>query len=209
MGAAVVRASAPRERLLAAAADLFAREGIRGVGVQAVADAAGTTKMAIYRHFETKDELVAAWLRELADGYQQLFDDLAARHPGDPRAQVLALAEEVAAGLGPVAGRGCAFANSLAELPDPAHPARRVVLEHKARQVERLTALCAGAGAADPGAAAAEITFLLEGAQVAAQNGSVPDPGRRLVAAVGAVLDRAVPVPTARRGARRRPAPAG
>ena len=41
----------PRERLLAVAADLFYRHGIRAVGVEAIAEAAGTTKMTLYRHF--------------------------------------------------------------------------------------------------------------------------------------------------------------
>ena len=56
----------PRERILAAAADLFYRHGIRAVGVEAIAEAAGTNKMTLYRHFESKDELVAEYLRRLA-----------------------------------------------------------------------------------------------------------------------------------------------
>ena len=41
----------PRERILAVAADLFYRHGIRAVGVEAIAEAAGTNKMTLYRHF--------------------------------------------------------------------------------------------------------------------------------------------------------------
>ena len=57
----------PRERILAAASDLFYRLGIRAVGVEAIAEAAGTNKMTLYRHFDSKDELVAEYLRCLAD----------------------------------------------------------------------------------------------------------------------------------------------
>ena len=57
----------PRERILAVAADLFYRHGIRAVGVEAIAEAAGTNKMTLYRHFASKDELVAAYLRCLAE----------------------------------------------------------------------------------------------------------------------------------------------
>ena len=46
-------------RVFACAQDLFHRRGIRGVGVEeAIAEAAGTSKMALYRHFDSKDELI-------------------------------------------------------------------------------------------------------------------------------------------------------
>ena len=73
----------PRARILAAARDLFHRHGLRGVGVDAIAEAAGTNKMTLYRHFESKDELIVAYLRgvvtvsattwALAPGYTALM----------------------------------------------------------------------------------------------------------------------------------------
>ncbi len=56
----------PRARILAVARELFYRDGIRAVGVDAIAEAAGTNKMTLYRHFASKDELVADYLRECA-----------------------------------------------------------------------------------------------------------------------------------------------
>src|SRR5215813_5410897 len=78
----------PRERILTAASDLFYRLGIRAVGVEAMAEAAGTNKMTLYRHFSSKDELVAEYLRSLAKEAGRFWDELAAAHPGDPRAQL-------------------------------------------------------------------------------------------------------------------------
>src|SRR6266478_10222891 len=80
----------PRERILAAASDLFYRHGIRAVGVEAIAEAAGTNKMTLYRHFESKDELVAEYLRRLAEAADGLWDELAAAYPREPRKQLLA-----------------------------------------------------------------------------------------------------------------------
>src|SRR5438552_17981167 len=57
---------APRERILAAARELLFCHGIRAVGVDAIAEAAGTNKMTLYRHFASKDELVAEYLRKVA-----------------------------------------------------------------------------------------------------------------------------------------------
>ncbi|MFE2140735.1 TetR/AcrR family transcriptional regulator [Streptomyces sp. NPDC059456] len=180
----------PRERILDAAEELFLREGIRAVGVQAIAEQAKTTKMALYRHFATKDALIEEWLRIVAAGYSAAFDGAEHEHPGDGRAQVLAVARFIAGGLPDIALRGCPFVNSIAGLPDRGHPARRLIEDHKATQLRRLTDMCESAGVRAPDGAAAEITFLMEGAQVSAQNGSVDRVGERLLAAVEAVLDR-------------------
>ncbi|MEU3411521.1 MULTISPECIES: TetR/AcrR family transcriptional regulator [unclassified Streptomyces] len=180
----------PRERILDAAEELFQSEGIRRVGVQAIAEKAETTKMAIYRHFETKDALVAEWLRIVAADYQAVFDRVEAEHPGRPREQILGIARFIAEGLPEISHRGCPFINSIAELPDRSHPARQVVEQHKALQMRRLVGMCAEAGLPDPGQAAAEITFVLEGAQVCAQNGSVDQAGDRLMNMVRRILDQ-------------------
>ncbi|MFF0587194.1 TetR/AcrR family transcriptional regulator [Streptomyces sp. NPDC003781] len=178
----------PRERILDAAEELFQSEGIRRVGVQAIAEKAETTKMAIYRHFETKDALVAEWLRILAAEYRAAFDRVEAEHPGRPREQIMGLARFIADGLPALSYRGCPFVNSLAELPDRSHPARRVIEEHKADQTRRLVGMCTEAGLPDPEQVAAQITFLLEGAQVSTQNGSIDRAGERLLRVVEAIL---------------------
>ena len=54
------------ERVLDAASDLFYRHGIRAVGVDLVAEVAGTTKKTLYDRFGSKDELVARYLRRRA-----------------------------------------------------------------------------------------------------------------------------------------------
>ncbi|MFF1787489.1 TetR/AcrR family transcriptional regulator [Kitasatospora sp. NPDC058243] len=180
----------PRERILDAAEELFQSEGIRRVGVQAIAEKAETTKMAIYRHFETKDALVAEWLRIVAADYQAAFDRVEAEHPGRPGEQILGLARFIAEGLPAISHRGCPFINSIAELPDRSDPARQVIEEHKAHQLRRLVAMCAEARLPDPAQTAAEITFVLEGAQVCAQNGSVDQAGERLMRIVEGIVSR-------------------
>src|SRR5258705_7799886 len=86
----------PRARILAAAAELFYRHGIRAVGVEAIAEAAGTNKMTLYRHFASKDELVAEYLRQSAKGSDVCWARLAQAHPGDPLAQIRAWFGEMA-----------------------------------------------------------------------------------------------------------------
>src|SRR6185369_15775591 len=94
----------PRERILAAARELFYRRGIHAVGVDAIAEAAGTNKTTLYRHFASKDELVAACLREFAAEIDTEWDAIAAAHPGDPRGQLLAWLQHISEWIAREAG---------------------------------------------------------------------------------------------------------
>src|SRR6267143_168613 len=133
----------PRERILAAARELFYRRGIHAVGVDAIAEAAGTNKMTLYRHFASKDVLVAACLSELTQEFDAAWDALAAAHAGDPEGQLLAWLRHVGDFKENEAERGCALANAAVELPDWDHPARRVIREYKTAVRERLFACVA------------------------------------------------------------------
>ena len=160
----------PRERILAVSADLFYRHGIRAVGVDAIAEAAGTNKMTLYRHFASKDELGAEYLRHLAEKAGAAWDRRAAQHPGDPCAQLRGWLEDVAAQLASGDQRGCALANAAVELPEKDHPARRVIEAFKTAQRQRIIDLCAAADLDQPEMLADELFLLLEGARVTAQS---------------------------------------
>ena len=170
----------PRARLLAAAAELFYRHGIRAIGVDAVAEAANTNKMTLYRHFASKDELVAECLREFARQGIQRWQRYELAHPDDPRAQIHAWLAEVAGILADRNHRGCALANAAIELPDKAHPARRVVEEFKLAQRSHLAQLCRRAGLRDPEMLADELYLLVEGARVTAQSIGTEGLGERM-----------------------------
>jgi AcrR family transcriptional regulator len=162
--------SSPRERILAAAERLFYREGIRGVGVERIAADADTTKMSLYRHFASKDDLIGEWLSGIVRQYEQLWADLERDYPDDPRAQLQGFAAWVSARCVSPENRGCALVNSLAELPDPSHPARKIIDAHKSSQLQRVERLCRKAGLADSSAVAMVLHLAFEGAQVASQS---------------------------------------
>jgi AcrR family transcriptional regulator len=170
----------PRERILAAASDLFYRHGIRAIGVEAIAEAAETNKMTLYRHFASKDELVAEYLRCLAAKSRSGWDRREAEHPGDPLAQLRAWLSEMAARVASGDQRGCPLANAAIELPEKDHPARPVIEAYKSAQRERLAELCAAAALGEPEMLADELFLLLEGALVTAQCMG-PKVGDRLV----------------------------
>ena len=154
----------PRERILVAAGDLFHKQGIRGVGVEAIAEAAQTNKMTLYRYFASKDELITEWVRGMIAHKEEDWKDLSARYRGDPEGQLQEWSRRIAAKLRAMEERGSALGNAFAELPDPDHPARRVMREHKVREHKRVVRLCRAAGFRDPAFSANLFTMMLEGA---------------------------------------------
>ena len=178
----------PRERILHAARELFYRDGINAVSVEAIAAAAGTNKMTLYRHFSSRDELVAAYLTELAAEGEGVWEAARAAHPGDPDAQLRFLLRRVSQFAAESTGRGCALANAAVELAERKHPARKIVETHKRRQRERLVALVREAGYARPERVADELFLLVEGARVSLQSVGREGPGSRLFALAEALL---------------------
>src|ERR1700689_1621477 len=71
----------PRDRIAGAARDLFHKHGIRGIGVDAIAEAAGTNKMTLYRHFGSKDDLIIQCLRDGALEADAWWEQIASDHP--------------------------------------------------------------------------------------------------------------------------------
>lgn len=187
MEPAIAATRKPRERIIEAACDLFRKHGIRGVGVDAIAEAADTNKMTLYRHFGSKDDLVVAWLREVEQVGETAWNDLQAAHPDDPMARIhdwVGMAAECAVGD----GRGCDMANTAIELTEEGHPARRVILEFKTRHRERLLQLCRDAGIIEADLLADALYLLVEGARVSRQSVGAQGPCSHFIKVAEAVI---------------------
>jgi AcrR family transcriptional regulator len=161
----------PRERILAAARELFHGQGIRAVSVDAVAEAAGTNKMTLYRHFESKDALVAEYLRGEAVECEKWWREIHDAHPGDPVGELEAWIDAIAECLTAEGSRGCPLSNAAVEFPEKDHPARAVIEKLKAGQRNHVVELCRAAGYADPEHLADGIGLLVEGSRIDSQCG--------------------------------------
>ena len=155
-----------RQRLLTAASELFYENGICATGVSAVAERAGVTKMTLYAHFPSKDDLVAAYLEGSDRLWREFLEDKLSGYE-DSRDRLLAVCDAYREYFTAREMRGCAFVNCAAEFPDPDHPARRVIRWHKAGVRERIRDLAAEAGAEDPATLGERLYVVLEGAYVA------------------------------------------
>lgn len=157
------------ERIRDVARELFYRQGIRAVGVDAIVAQAGATKMSLYRHFASKDALVAACLSDRVAGFWTWFDGLLARHPDDPRAQLTALFAGLAKRTTAKDFRGCPMTNAAIEFPEPDHPGRLVAEANKHELRQRLLGLSKAAGARDPETLADGLLLLFEGCYASSQ----------------------------------------
>ena len=152
-----------RDRIFEAACELFYQQGIRCVGIDAIVNAAGTNKMSFYRSFASKDELVAAYLRERACKHWELWDATIAPFAGSPLRQILALFEMQVLKAKESDSCGCGFVNTAVELRNMEHPAREIIHVAKAEMRRRLRKLAKEAGARTPDVLGDALTLLAEG----------------------------------------------
>jgi AcrR family transcriptional regulator len=183
--------SAARERILETAARLFYRDGYRAVGVDTIIAQSGVAKMTLYRHFPSKDDLIAAYLERTNGELLKWMEGLIAPH-GDPRAAL----EAVFAGVAKLASSpeclGCAFVGAAAEFPELDHPGHQAALGHKRQVVDRFRDLAEAAGARDPQGLAEQLLLVMDGAWSAARVFGPGSHGQRAGEAAKTLIDAQV-----------------
>ena len=158
-----------RDRILETACTLFYQRGVRAVGVDLVVEKAGVAKTSLYRHFGTKDDLVAAFLRREDEDFWGTWDRVAGRHVDDAAAEMDAHLEWIGERVGRPNYRGCPQINVAAEFPEIDHPARKVAIAHKRQMRKRLRGIAERLGAARPDELAGQLSLLINGAFVSSQ----------------------------------------
>ncbi|MFF9490132.1 TetR/AcrR family transcriptional regulator [Streptomyces sp. NPDC014676] len=179
-----------RERILAAAAQLFATQGINATGMEQVADQAPVSKRTLYAHFRTKNDLVMAHLEDLVSS-GATSESVLTREDVPPRERILRLFEQPVPDSAPV--RGCPFIDAAAEFPDPASAVHSYAREQKLRMVELVTALVTQLGCREPSALAEQLVTLADGAASRAMVLGDADYGRHARAAAEILLSHALP----------------
>ena len=161
----MARSAVPtRERIISAANALFYNDGIRGVGVDAVAAKAGVTKRTLYYHFKSKDDLVAAYLAGRDQPNLALFRQWFAEADGGLPAQVEAIFRNLARSARHPKWKGCGFLRTSAELANmPGHPAMRIGAAHKKKFEDWLRGTFEAEGIAEPLRLARQVLLLLDG----------------------------------------------
>lgn len=156
-----------RERLIEAANELFYAQGLRAVSVDKVIERAGTTKVTFYRHFQSKDDLIVAYLESRAELERNGVDAAIAHGAGDVDVSLGLMADHTGAAACSPGFRGCPFINAAAEYPDPESAVRKLVDGHRDWWTSAFERLVAPLGLADPAAIADDLMLLRDGIMVA------------------------------------------
>jgi AcrR family transcriptional regulator len=149
--------SDPRARILAVADRLFYAEGVRATGTEKIMSIAEVAKATFYRHFESKDDLVLAYLDQRDRSF---WEYLGSPVPPEDIHEALVRIERL---INLPEVTSCPFLRIASEYPDTAHPIHRRVIEHKDKLRDYLADLLTPY-LVDKGDAAAMILGAIDGA---------------------------------------------
>ena len=194
--AGAVRPSA-RERLLAAANELFYNEGVHTVGIDRVIEQAGVAKASLYNTFGSKDELVRAYLQTRHASVTQLIMRAVDRYD-TPYERLLAVFEGQGELFAQPGYHGCAFARASAE-SHPGDPAEQAAEGYRAWVRALLTELAGQAGAPEPEALARQLQLLFDGSGQSARMDHDPAAAAVARTAAATLLDAALTTGTTAR----------
>jgi AcrR family transcriptional regulator len=179
-----------RDRLLAAANDLFYEEGVHTVGIDRVIERAGVAKATLYSTFGSKDELIRAYLLDRHERRRQRMTEGLARYE-TPRERLLGVFDVLGESFADPGFHGCAFVNASAEA-DPGSPIVQVADGYRAWLRTLLVDLARDAGAAEPEELARQLVLLYDGAAIAARMDRDPSAAAVVRAAAETLVDAAI-----------------
>ncbi|WP_410793279.1 TetR/AcrR family transcriptional regulator [Kribbella sp. C-35] len=174
MGTSETTTSAPkggrgaRERILRAAVELFARDGIHATGIAKLTDTAHVSTRTFYQHFPSKEALVSAYLERLESDGALLAETVLERSDLSARERLLGLFAELPAAAPPATVRGCPLHNVAVEAAGTMPEATALVERHKREFAERVIETTAEAGAHEPVVLGRQLAVLFEGARALA-----------------------------------------
>ena len=160
-----------RRRIVDSAYELFARRGVRAVGVDEVVERARVAKATLYRHFPSKDDLVVAFLERREEVWTRGVVEQGARRRGDdPEQQLLAIFDVFDDWFRRDDFEACSFINVLLEL-GAHHPASKASIDHLENMRSLVRILAERAGLRDPDAFARSWHILMKGSIISAAEG--------------------------------------
>jgi AcrR family transcriptional regulator len=179
-----------RERLLAAANELFYEEGVHTVGIDRVIEHAGVAKGSLYNTFGSKDELIRAYLETRHANMARRITQALERYD-TPRERLLGVFEAQRDLFAEPGYRGCAFARASAE----SHPGDLVELateDYRAWVRSLFTRLAEEAGVPDPPGLARQLHLLYDGSGLSARMDHDPSAAAAARDAAATLLDAAL-----------------
>jgi AcrR family transcriptional regulator len=183
-----------RERLLAAANELFYREGVQTVGIDRIVEHAGVAKASLYNTFGSKEELVRAYLESRHARTSERINRSLTRFR-TPRERLLGVFDAQGELFTDPAFNGCAFVTASAEATHGGFIVQAAD-DYRAWVRTMFTDLAKEAGVADPDALARQLHLLYDGASLSARMDRDPSASTTARDAATALFDAAAKVET-------------
>ncbi len=162
------RPDGARDRILDAADALFYSQGIHRTGIDEIIATAGVAKASLYKHFESKDALIAAYVARRDEEWREAFERRLREGDHTPRERLLRVFDLLGEWFRTRAFRGCAFINASVELADARHAGHVAAVRNKRALRAMLTDLARQARLAHPERVADQLAMLADGAIVTA-----------------------------------------
>jgi AcrR family transcriptional regulator len=167
-----------RQNLLDAAAKLFYRHGLNGVGIDAILAEARVSSRSLYQHFGSKEGLARAYLERRDTQWLQWFRQAVEAAGPSAEARLLAMFDALEEWFKRPDYRGCAFINAAGEIAESDHALRRIAAAHKRQLFELIHDTAKGGRFDDAEELARDLFLLVEGAIVTALVLSAPAAAR-------------------------------
>ena len=182
---------ATKARILKAAAEVFTRRGIHAAGINEIVEAAGASKLTVYKNFGSKDGLVEAVLTDRTRRVRA-WQNHAVEQAGTGREKILAVFDLIASWYAEAGFRGCAMMNAATEDRGQDGAPRRLAQDHLAFYRDLFHRLLTEAGVRDPDTTARQLVVVLEGATLISAVDRDPGLGAEARVIVETVLDAAL-----------------
>ncbi|MCI0401022.1 MAG: TetR family transcriptional regulator [Gammaproteobacteria bacterium] len=161
-------ASSKREQLIDTAVELFYRDGFHATGIDKILSNSGVSRMTLYNHFRSKDELILAALHRMDEQWRNWFMRSVEHQADTPYDRLLAIFDVLGEWFRQKNFSGCLFVKASAEFSKPGHPIHAAAAEHNRLVYEYVRGLAELAGAKNPAELARQIRTLMEGALIIA-----------------------------------------
>ncbi len=172
------------------ARELFSDPGINATGISEIVARSRVSRRTLYQQFASKDELIVAYLRDLAADPGAAPQRLLDREDLTPRARLAEMFDLLVEGPGRL--RGDPFLAAAVEIADPTHPARRLITRRQVDLSDRLGGLAREAGARDPDRLGRRLALLYAGAAASVLAADDAEPAIEATALARALLADAI-----------------
>ena len=157
-----------RDILVRKTMEVLYRDGFQATGMDKLVKETGVSKMTIYKHFRTKEDLILAALRLRDEEFRNNFFRSIEKNAKTPKERLLAIFRTVEDWINGSDFQSCMFIKAASEFQNPEHPIHMAAAEHKQALLDYFTNLAQEAGAEDSPMLARQLLMLMEGETVTA-----------------------------------------